>query len=645
MLSSLSAANDHTCVVRDSTVWCTGANSLGQLGTGDTTRSIAFIPSLLTNAAMVDVGGSTTCAVKTDSTVWCWGIVPTASVSADGQPVVDFLPSRIPVQVAITDVRTVAVGGSHACAVKTDGSVWCWGKNSIGQLGDGSTIASVVPVPARVNPVSSIDAGPSHTCAVTTNASVWCWGSNGSHRLGQRSGGRRTTPTLVRSVRARKVATGGAFTCAITTAGGVKCWGRNNYGQLGKRAGASRISPYTTSLKRVRSLSAGTEFICATTSSRATSTLASWCWGRNRDGQLANGSNKFRHVPQRISTPAEVGTLSSVSAGSSHACALAVVVGAMWCWGRGTQGQLGDGAAVVRRRGVAIWPNGVQMTPIGDDSRATVTAAGDIACDASRRATYGEGPSGLQCGDASTASLIEALNPDAVIALGDLQYENADIGTFRSQYANTWGRLVSRTYPIRGNHEYLTSGAAGYVSYFGAMSPSYWWADMGGWRLIAVDSWCLGQLFAGCDTDAPQTTWLQAQLRRARDDGKCAAVVMHHPIVSSGRHGTESVGDLWSTIVTEGADVVLAAHDHVYERFEPLGVDGLPSQTGVPLFISGLGGTQAHAFTETAAGSAARANSDHGVLAMTFTPTSYEWRFVSASDGTALDSGSRSCTT
>lgn len=637
VLSSPTAGDSHTCMIREQTVWCSGLNSSGQLGTGTRTRTIAFSPSRMTQATSTDAGGATSCAVRVDATLWCWGLLPTAQATPEPTAPPTMTASLVPVQIPLLGVKSAAVGGSHVCALLLDGTVWCWGSNSSGQLGNDSVVSSAAPVMARIDSVESIDAGRFHSCAVKTDSTVWCWGSNLYHRLGQRRGSLRTTPAPVAGVKARAVATGEGFTCAISTARAVQCWGRNNYGQIGRTAGKSRITPHTTAIRGARTLSAGTEFVCATTA------RSTWCWGRNRLGQLADGTNKYRSSPRLIAPVADLGSLTAVAAGSSHACALGASGGSMWCWGDGTQGQLGDGSALVRRRGVAVWPNGVQMRPIGTFERATIVAAGDIACDTARRIAYGDGPGGLQCGDLFTATLAEMINPDAVLALGDLQYENADFDSFDTNYRWSWGRLASKTYPIRGNHEYLTPGAGGYVSYFGAMSPSYWWTDAGGWRLIAVDSWCQGQLFAGCADTSAQTTWLATQLARARAEGKCVAVVMHHPIVSSGRLGTSTVAPLWQTMVNGGADLVLAAHEHFYERFEPLGTDALPAKDGVPLFINGLGGAIAQGFITAAPGSAVRINEVHGLLKVTFSPSSYEWSFVSVLDGSSLDAGTAPC--
>jgi hypothetical protein len=286
----------------------------------------------------------------------------------------------------------------------------------------------------------------------------------------------------------------------------------------------------------------------------------------------------------------------------------------------------------------------VRLQPIGTDQSARVIVAGDIACNAIRRTTYGVGPSGIQCGEQSTATLITSLAPDGVIALGDLQYEAASISDLTNFYGTTWGSFKNITYPVRGNHEYITSGAAGYVEYFAETSASYWTTDAGGWRIIAVDSWCQGQLYAGCSATSAQTTWLIAELQRARAEGKCAAVMMHHPFVSSGRYATASARYLWEAAVANGADLVMTAHDHHYERFAPLDAAGAPAAGGVPMIISGLGGAQVYPLGTAVPGSQYMLNSDHGVVQVTFTPTAYSWGFVSALDNLTYDAGTASCT-
>ena len=639
VLSAAAAGNEHTCIIRDGNVWCTGSNSRGQLGNGTTTRAIAFAPSLITNAVQLSANTHSTCAVRNDATLWCWGQIVSTIDPLTVPPAIVRIDSPVPVQVPLTGVTSVAVGANHSCATLVDRSLWCWGLGVSGQLGDGAKTNSAVPVRARIDAVISADVGLAHTCAVRSTGSVWCWGSNQYRRLGLRSSASQPVPVNVPNVRATLVTTGDSFTCIASTTRRVQCWGRNNYAQLGLTSGPSRYTPVTIRVKSPVALSAGSEFACALTEVGTT-----WCWGRNRFGQLANGTSIRKAAPQKVIASAAVGTLTSLTTGSSHACGVASVTSGMWCWGLGVHGQLGDSGGGNRMRGIAVWQNGVRMKPIGTDLSARVVIAGDISCDTPRRNQFGVGPFGTQCGEVATALLTSSLAPEAVIALGDLQYESASVAEIAAFYEPTWGRFKNITYPVRGNHEYITGGAAGYVDYFSEMSPSYWTTDAGGWRIIAVDSWCQGLLFAGCSATSPQTQWLQAELLRAKNEGRCAAVMMHHPFVSSGRFATATVRPLWEASVAGGADVVFTAHDHHYERFAPLNTAGAPATGGVPLFITGLGGAPVYPIDAPVPGSQYRTNMEHGVMNVTFTPTAFSWSFVSAVDNLPYDQGTASCT-
>ena len=638
-LSATAAGNEHTCIIRDGNVWCTGSNSRGQLGNGTTTRAIAFAPSLMTNAIQLSANTHSTCAVRSDATLWCWGQIVSALDPLTVPPAIVRTDSPVPVQVPLSGVINVAVGANHSCATLVDRSLWCWGLGVSGQLGDGTKTNTAVPVRAGIDAVISADVGLAHTCAVRSTGSVWCWGSNQYRRLGLRSSASQPVPVNVPNVRATLVTTGDSFTCIASTTKRVQCWGRNNYAQLGLTSGPSRYTPVTIRVKSPVALSAGSEFACALTEVGTT-----WCWGRNRFGQLANGTSIRKAAPQKVIASTAVGTLNSLTTGSSHACGIASVTSGMWCWGLGVHGQLGDSGGGNRMRGIAVWQNGVRMKPIGTDLSARVVIAGDISCDTPRRNQFGVGPFGTQCGEVATGLLTSSLAPEAVIALGDLQYESASIAEIAAFYEPTWGRFKNITYPVRGNHEYITGGAAGYVDYFSEMSPSYWTTDAGGWRIIAVDSWCQGLLFAGCSATSPQTQWLQAELLRAKNEGRCAAVMMHHPFVSSGRFATATVRPLWEASVAGGADVVFTAHDHHYERFAPLNAAGAPATGGVPLFITGLGGAPVYPIDAPVPGSQYRTNMEHGVMNVTFTPTAFSWSFVSAVDNLPYDQGTASCT-
>ena len=639
VITSPTAGTQHTCIVRDSTAWCSGANSLGQLGNATSVRTASFTPSLFTNALTVAAGGNSTCGIKTDFTVWCWGFIPTGIDSSAGSPVIVRTSISSPVQMPLTNVQSIAVGSRHSCALLKDTTVWCWGDNTRGQLGDGTLTPSVTPVRSHITNVQSLDVGVSHTCAVRKTQTVWCWGSNLYFRLGLKSVKFANTPTYVPKVRALLVSTGDAFSCILNTARRVQCWGRNQYGQLSVHAGPSQFTPSLSKLQNVQTLTAGAEFACATLLD-----TSSWCWGRNKYSQLANGLTVARSTPQRITTSSSVGVITTIATGDMHACAITQRVSAMWCWGLGLQGQLGDGGSRTRPRGTAIWPNGVTMNPIGTDASARLVVTGDISCDDSRRIENGNGPLGSQCGDRETAATTSIINPDGILLLGDLQYEGASIAELTKHFAASWGPLKSKIYPIRGNHEYITGGAAGYVDYFQEMSPSYWVTNAGGWRIIAVDSWCLGLLSTGCTATSPQTQWLASQLQEAHQAGMCSAVLLHHPFISSGKFATASVEALWETAAHGGADLMLTGHDHHYERFQKVDANVHPSPTGMRMFIAGLGGAPAYPLSTTHPSSEYRSNSVHGVMTLTLTPNAYAWGFVQATDNATTDSGADTCT-
>ena len=253
-----------------------------------------------------------------------------------------------------------------------------------------------------------------------------------------------------------------------------------------------------------------------------------------------------------------------------------------------------------------------------------VAAAGDVAPDE---------PGGH---DQKTSDQVLAIDPDAVLALGDEQYPDGALGDFQRYYDATWGRLRDRTRPTPGNHEYETGGAAGYFGYFGAAArpggTSWYSFDLGGWHLVSLD--------ANVDHGAgsPQERWLRDDL--AATGKRCVLAYWHQPRFSSGiEHGNdESVGPFWTDLYQAKADLVLNGHEHQYERFAPQNPDAAADPRGIREFVVGTGGRSLYPFGSADPNSEVRDNSDYGVLALTLHPDGYEWRFVSE-DGAVVDSG------
>ena len=295
-------------------------------------------------------------------------------------------------------------------------------------------------------------------------------------------------------------------------------------------------------------------------------------------------------------------------------------------------------------------PPAPSPSPTAPPGSVTVLAAGDIVC---ANCTGLGSSSGA---DGYTARLL-ARYPGAVIALGDNQYEE---GT-RAQYEAGWGRSgdswgdhLSRVYPAPGNHEWLTANAQGYRDYFAARlasigsdtaSPNpqlYYSWDYGAWHFISLDSDC-GQV-GGCSAGRPMTNWLLADL--AANDGRPTLVYYHHATWSSGSHGSRTDHEYLKSVMLADTDVqlVLAGHDHVYERFNPMGQSG-PQANGIRYFTVGTGGKNHTTTYNPVPGSVVFNSNTFGVLKLSLAPTGYSWEFlgideVGASGNAFADEGS-----
>jgi len=278
--------------------------------------------------------------------------------------------------------------------------------------------------------------------------------------------------------------------------------------------------------------------------------------------------------------------------------------------------------AGAQRAGTAAGAGAQRRTGSADP---VVAAAGDIAPDE----TGGH--------DRNTSDQVLAIDPDAVLALGDDQYPDGTLEDFQRYYDTTWGRFKDKTKPAPGNHEYETdAAAAGYFDYFGAAArpngTSFYSFDLGGWHLVSLDS--------NIDHDAgsQQEQWLRADL--AATTKPCVLAYWHHPRFSSGtEHGNdESVGPFWSDLYEAKADLVVNGHEHQYERFGPQNPDAGADPHGIREFVVGTGGRSLYGFGSPDPNSEFRDSSNFGVLALTLQPGSYDWRFVSES-GAVVDSG------
>ncbi|MDP3911066.1 MAG: metallophosphoesterase [Gemmatimonadales bacterium] len=241
--------------------------------------------------------------------------------------------------------------------------------------------------------------------------------------------------------------------------------------------------------------------------------------------------------------------------------------------------------------------------------------------------------------DDATARLLDSI-PGIVFTAGDNAYQDGSFEDFSLCYDPTWGRHKNRTRPSPGNHDYHTLGATGYFNYFGVLAGDsgvgYYRYQLGSWSVFSLNSNI--SMAAG----SPQEQWLRDQLSVLRTP--CSVAYWHHPRFSSGEHGnTVAAQPLWQALYDAGADVIIAGHDHTYERFAPQSPTGaLDSATGIRQFVAGTGGPALYAFPTPAPNSEFRQNTTHGVLKLTLHATSYDWEFI-ATDAAVMDSGSGAC--
>ncbi|MEU5861983.1 MULTISPECIES: discoidin domain-containing protein [unclassified Nonomuraea] len=277
-----------------------------------------------------------------------------------------------------------------------------------------------------------------------------------------------------------------------------------------------------------------------------------------------------------------------------------------------------------------VYGGGTQPTdpptdPPGDTF--VVAAAGDIAeqCTASSSS----------CVHPKTAALVESMNPEFVITMGDNQYDDALLSDFRNYYDKTWGRFKAKTRPVPGNHEtYDPAGSeAGYKSYFGAIAfpqgKSYYSYDRGNWHFVALDSNHFDQ--------SAQLTWLKNDL--AATTKPCVAAYWHHPLFSSGEHGNDPVSKpVWQALYAAGAELVLNGHDHHYERFGPQNPSAqADTAKGIVEVLGGMGGASPYQIENVQPNSQKRLTDTFGVLKLTFAGSTFGWQLV-GTDGSVKDS-------
>ena len=355
-LVDIEAGTHHTCALtQEGAVWCWGANYNYQLGDGTNTNhsTPTLVQGLPENppATFLVAGEGHNCVILRDGSVWCWGRNYDGELG-DGTTGDKQYPVQVQNLPANSQATSVVLGWDHTCVLLQDASAWCWGGNNHGQLGNGTFVGS--PYPARIDGfpqgahVTALAASSNHTCAALQDGSAWCWGYNEYGQLGNGTTQDSSQPVQVQGLPQgpgiSSITAAPVYNCALLQVGSAWCWGGNSDGQLGNGTTQNSSPPV-----QVQGLPSSAPIsMLVTGGGYHTCALlqdgSAWCWGDNAYGQLGNGTTQDSTQPVQVRGLPPNTAVSTLSIGMAHTCAL-LQDGSAWCWGQDEEGQLGDGNA------------------------------------------------------------------------------------------------------------------------------------------------------------------------------------------------------------------------------------------------------------------------------------------------------------
>jgi alpha-tubulin suppressor-like RCC1 family protein len=321
-----------------------------------------------------------TCAINTGNSLYCWGNNDSGQIGNGTSGGNQLNPFRV---AAAGVWSSVSAGDSHTCGITTAKNLYCWGNNQYGQIGNGNTSNTPQLSLYRVGAAgvwSSVSAGGGHTCGITTAKSLYCWGRSEFGQIGAGSNGSsEPTPLRVGAAGVWAVAEAGEnHSCGVTTAKNLYCWGENGFGEIGKgTTGGTQTTLYRVAAAGVwATVSATSVNTCGITTAKNL-----YCWGWDDFGQVGDGTSGFdnnRPSPYRV---AAAGVWATVSAGYGHTCGITTAAN-LYCWGNNGSGQIGNGIAdgthpaLYRVAAAGVWAR----VAAGGSHTCGITTASNLYC-------------------------------------------------------------------------------------------------------------------------------------------------------------------------------------------------------------------------------------------------------------------------
>lgn len=337
----VSVGGQYTLAIQsDNSLWGWGSNIIGSLGIDDKKNQLKPI-KIMDNVLQLSVN-SQTAVIKSDNSLWVWGdTYEKTPIGNTGEYYASINYNSTPTKI-MDDVVQISTGSNHTMAIKSDGSLWTWGSNEDGQLGDGTiAVYNLIPVKVMDNVVQAVG-GFGHTLALKADGSLWAWGSNGRGQLGDGTTVMKKTPVKIMD-NVTNIAAGSSNSAAIKTDGSLWAWGWGNGGVLPGDSTVYYDTP-TKIMDDVKSVSIGLYFAAAVKNDGSL-----WTWGHNSYGELGDGSVNSRETSTKI-----MDNVAEISTGGCNAAAIKTD-GSLWTWGLNTDGQLGDGTTANRHSPVMIW--------------------------------------------------------------------------------------------------------------------------------------------------------------------------------------------------------------------------------------------------------------------------------------------------